>query len=330
MQEPKPGSRSGRRFVSALLLVLAAGAVAAQEPDSAWPARPVRVVVPSSAGGGTDGYARLLAQGLADALKQRFVVDNRPGASGAVGAEIAARAAPDGYTFMVASGSALVINPSLQKNLPYDAERDFIPVARGVVSPNVWTVHPSLPARTVTALVALGKRERGKLNYGTAGPGSTGNIAVKMVEEATGARFVHVPYRGTGQAVPALLGGEIGFMVSEISGLLPHIRSGRVHAIVCSHRTTLLPDTPTLTEARYPNDAYPTFSVLAPAGTPAAIVQRASAEIVKAMKSPALKEKLEARALIPVFDTPEEFALVMKKERARFAEIIRRNKISAE
>ena len=320
-----------RAVVAALLLALATAPAPAQESEAAaWPARPVRVVVPSSAGGGTDSFARLLAQALGDALKQRFVVDNRPGASGALGAEIAARSAPDGYTLMVASGSAVIINPSIQKNLPYDAERDFVPVARGVISPNVWTVHPSVPARTVAALVALGKREPGKVNYGTAGPGSTGNIAVKMVEEASGARFVHVPYRGTGQAAPALLGGEIGFMVSEISGLLPHIRSGRVHAIVASHRTTLLPATPTLTEARYPNDAYPTFSVLAPAGTPPAIVQRASAEIVKAMKSPVLKEKLEARALIPVFDTPEEFALVMKKERARFAEIIRRNKIVAE
>jgi tripartite-type tricarboxylate transporter receptor subunit TctC len=322
-------SHGGIGWAIGLILAVGAGAAPAQEPD-AWPSRPVRLVVPSSAGGGTDGYARLLAQGLADALKQRFVVDNRPGASGAVGAEIVARAAPDGYTLMVASGSALIINPNLQKNLPYDAERDFIPIARGVVSPNVWTVHPSIPARTVAALVALGKREPGKVNYGTAGPGSTGNIAVKMVEEVSGARFVHVPYRGTGQAVPALLGGEIGFMVSEISGLLPHIRSGRVHAIVCSHRTTLLPAVPTLAEARLPNDAYPTFSVLAPAGTPPAIVQRASAEIVNAMKSPALKDKLEARALIAIYDSPEEFAAVMKKERARFADIIRRNRIAAE
>ena len=144
----------------ALVLALATGAVSAQDPGPAWPARPVRLVVPSSPGGGSDSYARLLAAGLGDALKQRFVVDNRPGASGNVGAEIAAKAAPDGYTFIVSSTSALVINPSLYKNLPYDAERDFTPVARGVISPNVWTCHPSVPAKTLPALVALSSASR--------------------------------------------------------------------------------------------------------------------------------------------------------------------------
>jgi tripartite-type tricarboxylate transporter receptor subunit TctC len=318
-------------FAIVLVLAWTGDAVLAQDPDPAWPARPVRLVVPSSPGGGSDGFARLLAQGLSDALKQRFVVDNRPGASGTIGAEITAKAAPDGYTFLVASGSALVINPSLHMNLPYDAERDFAPVARGVISPNVWTSHPSVPAKTLRELVALGRREPGKVAYGTAGLGSTGNIAVKMVEETSGARFVHIPYKGASQAVPALLGGEIGFMVSEIAGVLPHIRSGRILALVASHRTTLLPGTLTLAEAGYPQvQAYPVFSVAAPAGTPPAIVQRLSGEIVKAMKSPALREKLDARALIPVFDTPDEFALTLKQERARFADIIRRNKIVAE
>jgi len=152
-----------------------------------------------------------------------------------------------------------------------------------------------------------------------------------MVEEASGARFLHVPYKGTGQSVQGVLQGEIGFVVSEIGSALPHIVSGRMLALASSHRTAVLPDTPTLAEAGYPQvQSYPTFSVIAPAGTPPAIVQRLSVAIVSAMKSPAFKDKLEARAMIPVYDTPDEFAVALKKERARFAEIIRRNKIFAE
>ncbi len=321
----------GYGYAMALLLAVPAGAVPAQDAGPAWPARVVRVIVPSSPAGGTDSYARLLAHGLGEALKQRFVVDNRPGASGTIGAEIVAKAAPDGYTIMVSSTTALVINPGLYKNLPYDAERDFTPVARGVVSPNVFTSHPSVPAKTLPALIALAKREPGTLTYGTAGVGSTGNIAVKMVEEASRARFLHVPYKGAGQAMPALIRGEVVFMVSEIATALPHIRSGRIRALAASHRTSQLAGTPTLAEAGFPDiDAYPAFSVAAPGGTPPAIVQRLSAEIVGLMRSPAFREKLDARALIPMFDTPDEFAATLKKERARFAEIIRRNHIAAE
>jgi tripartite-type tricarboxylate transporter receptor subunit TctC len=324
-------SGGGFRIALALALAISACSAVAQDQDAAWPARAVRVVVPSSAGGGTDGYARLLTAALSEALKQRFVVDNRPGASGVVGAEIVAKSAPDGYTILVSSTSALVINPSLQANLPYDAERDFTPVARGVISPNVWTAHPSLPAKTLAALVALGKREPRRLTYGTAGPGSTGNIAVRMIEESSGARFLHVPYKGSGQSVQALIRGEIGFLVSEIATALPHIASGRAVPLAASHRSVLLPGTPTLAEAGYPNvDAYPAFSVAAPAGTPPAIVQRLASTIVSVMKSPAFRERLEARALIPVYDTPEEFAVTLRKEKARFADIIRRNRIVAE
>ena len=322
---------NGCRVVPALVLALAAGAAPAQDQDTAWPARAVRLVVPSSPGGGSDGFARLLAAALMDSFKQRFVVDNRPGASGVVGAEIVAKSAPDGYTLLLSSTSALVINPSLQRNLPYDAERDFTPVARGVLSPNVWSSHPSVPVKTLAALVALGKRDPGTLTYGTAGAGSTGNLAVKIVEEATGARFVHVPYKGSGQSVQGLIRGEVAFVVSEVATALPHLTSGRARALAASHRTVLLPGVPTLAEAGFAYvEVYPAFSVAAPAGTPAAIVQRLSGAIVSTMKAPALREKLEARALIPVYDTPEEFAVVLRQERARFAELIRRNKIVAE
>ena len=320
--------------ISIVTLVAAACLLAATAPASAqdaWPSRPVRLVVPSSPGGGTDTYARLLALGLGQALKQQFLVDNRPGGGGNIGAEIAARAAPDGYTFLVSSSPALVANPFLYRNLSYSAERDFAPVARGVVSPLVFTCHPSVPVKSLAALIALARREPGGMSYGSPGVGSSSNLAVKMVEEAGKVRFLHVPYKGASQAVLGLLRGEVAFMVTDISTAKPHIQSRRVVPLAASHRSPHIPGTPTYAEAGYPSvDAYPSYSVVAPAGTPPAIVQRMSGEITGLMKSPAFRVKLDAHALIPVLDTPDEFAAVLKKERARYAEVIRRNNIVVE
>jgi tripartite-type tricarboxylate transporter receptor subunit TctC len=315
-------------LLTSAFLLLAGVPAAAQD---SWPSRPVRLVVPSSPGGGTDTYARFLAQGLGDALKQQFLVDNRPGGGGNIGAEIAARAAPDGYTLLVSSSPALVVNPSLFRNLPYNVERDFTPVARGVVSPLVFTSHPSVPAKTLSALIAIAKREPGALTYGSPGVGSSSNLAVKMLEEAGKVRFLHVPYKGASQAVLGLLRGEVAFMVTDISTALPHLQARRVVPLAASHRSRHTPGTPTYAEAGYPSvDAYPYYSVVAPAGTPATVIQRMSAEIVGLMKTPAFRDRLDAQALLPVFDTPDEFAAVLKKDRARYAEVIRRNNITAE
>jgi len=314
--------------------VIAACLLAATAPAGAqdgWPSRPVRLVVPSSPGGGTDTYARLLAQGLGQGLKQQFLVDNRPGGGGNIGAEIVAKAAPDGYTFLVSSSPALVMNSSLFRNLPYSAERDFAPVARGVVSPLVFTSHPSVPVKTLRDLVALAKREPSSLTFGTPGVGSSSNLAVKMIEEAAGVRFLHVPYKGAAQAALGVLRGEIAFMVTDISTAKPFVQSRKVVPLAASHRTSHLPGTPTYAEAGYPSvDAVPSYSVVAPAGTPQTIVQRMSVDLVGLMKTPAFRERLDAQALIPVFDTPDEFAAVLKKERARYADVIRRNNIVAE
>ena len=293
--------------------------------------RPVRLVVPSSPGGGTDTYARFLAQGLGEALKQQFVVDNRPGGGGNIGAEAVAKAAPDGYTYLVSSSPALVVNPSLFRNLPYNAERDFAPVARGVVSPLVLSSHPSVPAKTLAALVALGKREPGALSYGSPGVGSSSNLSVKMLEEAGKVRFLHVPYKGASQAALGVLRGEVAFMVTDISTAKPHVQSRKVVPLAATHRSPHIPGTPTYAEAGFPSvDAVPSYSVVAPAGTPATIVQRLSVEIVGLMKTPAFRERLDAQALLPVFDTPEEHAAALRRERARYAELIRRNNITAD
>jgi tripartite-type tricarboxylate transporter receptor subunit TctC len=316
------------RLAAVLLLALAPAFAQSQDP---WPARAVRLVVPSSPGGGTDLYARLLAQGLTEGLKQQFIVDNRPGASGNIGAEIAARAAPDGYTFLVSASPALIMNPSLYRNLPYHAERDFVAVARGVSSPLVFASHPSVPVKTLPALVALGKRDPGKVTHGSAGAGSALNLVVKLLEEATGARFVHVPYKGVAPALRALMSGEIAFVASDLGAVLPYLRSGRVLALAVTEQTPQLPDVPTLAAAGYPGiQASASFMVVAPSGTPPAIVQRLNAEIARVMKSPAIGEKLDGQGFIPKFETPEEFAATLKRERQMWGDVIRRNKITAD
>jgi tripartite-type tricarboxylate transporter receptor subunit TctC len=185
--------------------LLLAFCAAAQEQ---WPSKPVRLIVPSSPGGGTDFYARLLAQALGEQLKSQFIVDNRPGASGNVGAAAAAKSAPDGYTFLVSANPALAVNPHLYKNLPYNAERDFAPVTRGVLAPMAIVVHPGT-AKTLAELVAIGKKEPGKLAFGSAGTGSPTFLGIRMLEESTGAKFTHVPYKGVGAAYADLIGGQI-------------------------------------------------------------------------------------------------------------------------
>jgi tripartite-type tricarboxylate transporter receptor subunit TctC len=315
---------------SFVVTALALASVAAIAQDS-WPARPVRIVVPSSPGGGTDVYARLLGQRLGEQLKQQFVIDNRPGASGNIGTEAVAKAAPDGYTFLVSANAAIAINPALFKSVPFDMDRDFAPVTRGVMAPMVLAANPDVPAKTLGELVALAKRDPGKLAFGSAGNGSPTYLGVRMIEEAAGVRFLHVPYKGVGPAYQGLLGGQLAFMFPDVASALAHIRSGKLVALAVNERTPLLPSVPTLAEAGLPGlQVWTSFSVLAPAGTPPAIVQRLNTEIGAAMKSPALAEKLAQQALVPVFDTPAEFAAALTRERAYWAAFIRRNNIQPE
>jgi tripartite-type tricarboxylate transporter receptor subunit TctC len=309
------------RFLVLLALLVTSPVVVSQ----GWPARPVRIVVPSSPGGGTDVYARLLAQALSESLKQQFVVENRPGASGNIGAAAVAKAAPDGYTFLVSANPALSVNPSLYRNLPYDAERDFAPVTRGVMAPMAIVVNPSVKASSLSDLVNLSKTER--LAYGSAGTGSPTFLGVRMLEEKSGAKFTHVPYKGVGAGYADLLGAQIQFMFPDVASAISHIKAGKLRALAVTQATPLLPGVPTLAEAGFPLDVFTSFSVVAPAGTPDAVLTRLGAEIARAMRSGPIAEKLEAQALVPVFDTPAEFAASLKKERDGWAQFIRRNNI---
>jgi tripartite-type tricarboxylate transporter receptor subunit TctC len=312
----------------AILLAFAALVISTSaNAQDAWPSRPVRFIVPSSPGGGTDLYARILAQALGESLKQQFIVDNRPGASGNVGAAVAAKSAPDGYSFLISANPALTVNPSLYRNLPYNAERDFTAVTRGVIGPLVLIVHPSLQVTSVAELVALGKSAPGTIAFGSAGTGSPTFLGIRMLEELTGARFIHVPYKGVGPAYQDLLGGQIKFMFPDLASSIVHVRAGKLRALAVSLATPALPGVPTLAETGFPLEVLSSFSVVAPTGTPASVVQRLSSEIGRAMRTPAVAEKLDAQALVPVFDTPEEFAATLKRERERWAIFIRRNGI---
>lgn len=310
-------------------IALAAHTAAIAHAQEVWPARPVRFIVPSSPGGGTDTFARMLAQALGDALKQQLVVENRPGGSGNVGAAAAAKAPADGYTFLVSANPALSVNPSLYKNLPYSAERDFAPVARGVTAPMVLVAHPSLGVKTVADLLAAGRREPGRVPYGSAGTGSPTYLGVRMLEEVTGTKFVHVPYKGVGQAYQDLLGGQIKFLLPDVASALPHLRAGKIVALAVDRPTRALPGVPTFRDAgiRDFEQVFTSFSVVAPSGTPAPVIQRMSEEMMKAMRGSALAERLEAQALIPVFDTPAEFAASLRREREMWAGFIARNAI---
>src|SRR3954470_18060210 len=309
------------RFLVLLAFLVTSPAVFSQD----WPTRPVRIVVPSSPGGGTDVYARLIAQALGESLRQQFIVENRPGASGNIGAAAVAKAAPDGYTFLVSANPSLSVNPSLYRNLPYDAERELTPVTRGVMAPMVLVVNPAVKAASVSELVNLSKTER--LAYGSAGTGSPTFLGVRMLEEKTGAKFTHVPYKGGGAGYADLLGAQIQFMFPDVASAISHVKAGKLRALAVTQATPLLPGVPTLAQAGFPLDVFTSFSVVAPAGTPDAVLTRLGAEIARAMRSGPVAEKLEAQALVPVFDTPAEFAASLKKERDGWAQFIRRNNI---
>lgn len=307
----------------------ATGALAAPLPGLAaahWPSKPVTLVVPSSAGGGTDAFARTLAQALAESLGQPVIVDNRPGASGNVGAEFVARASPDGHTLLLTASGAVVINPALFQKLNFDAERDLAPIARCVSSPYLLLASPDLKAASLDAFIARARRDPGKLAFGSAGVGTVPYLGVRMLEEASGARFLHVPYRGLAPAFQDLIGGQLSFILSDLASAGPHV--GRLKALAISERLPSQPGIPTFAEAGYaavrPNNS---FSLLAPVGVSPAIVSRLSDDVAAAMRKPAVAAKLAQLGLLPVFDTPDSFAKALKEERAGWAAFIRRNHI---
>jgi tripartite-type tricarboxylate transporter receptor subunit TctC len=304
------------------LVLLHALPVSAQD----YPRKPVRLIVPFAPGGGNDTVARAIAQNVGASLGQPVIVDNRAGAGGVVGAELAAKASPDGYTLFLGGVGSHAVNPSLHARLPYDPVRDFAPITLIASAPSVLVVHPSVPAHSIAQFTALAKANPGKLNYASNGNGSSAQLAAVMYESMAGVAMVHVPYKGLAPALVDLLSGEVQAMFSSVVAIVPHIRAGRLRALAVTgqRRSPLMPEVPTLDESGLPGyQAGSWYGMLAPAGTPRPIIVRLHDEIVRALAQPEVRERLAAEGAEVAGSTPEEFAAHIKSELARTGKLLR-------
>ena len=316
-----------RAWSSALIgLCLLASPAGAQ---SDYPSKPVKIIVPSAPGGGTDIAARVLAQHLSQAMGQQFFIDNRPGAGNMIGIEAAARSAPDGYTLLM-TASTLSINQLTYKKVLYDAERDFAPISLVVSLPSVLVVHPSVPARSLAELIALAKQKPDQLTYASAGIGTNPHLSMELLKTMTGIEIRHIPYRGVGPALNDLVAGQVGILIAGVLTTKPQVDAGTVRGLAVTglKRVEALPDIPTVAEAGIANyEALQWYGLLAPAGTPAPIIARLHAETAKAVRSAEMKERLAADGADPVGNTPAEFAAHIKEEMRKWAEVARAAKI---
>ena len=301
------------------LLGLLAGSVSAQT----YPTKPVKIVVPSAPGGGTDIVARLLAQSFSKALGQNFIVENKPGAGNLIGIETVARAPADGYTLLFVA-SPLVLNPILFKKVNYDPIKDFSPISLAATAPNILVVHPSTPASNVKEWVELAHKGQNKLSYASAGVGTSPHMSMELFNAMAGIQTLHIPYKGTTPAVTDLLGGQVNAMFSNALTVMPHIQFGKLRALAVSgnRRLELLPDVPTVMEAgiaQYVSLQW--YGLLAPAGTPSAVIQTINREMVKALQSKDIKDKLASEGAEPVGSTPAEFANLIKNDFDKWSKV---------
>ena len=317
----------GMLRVIALCLAATSASVQAQ----AFPTRPIRLVVGFTPGGGVDINARLLAAKLSELLGQPVIVDNRPGAGTNIANEYVAKAAPDGYTLLMGT-PALAINMSLYKNLSYDTLRDFVAVSMFSQSPNILVVNSSSPARSMGELIALARAKPGVLNYSSAGAGTTQHLAGELLKLRTGTNIVHVPYKGSAPSLTALIAGEVDLSFANVPAILQHVKSGRLRPLASTgtRRSELMPDVPTMQEAGLGVEATVWYGVFAPAATPRAVVSMLADAIVQAARSPDIKQRLVDQGAEPVGDAPAEFDRILRKEVAKWGEVIRISGIQVE
>jgi tripartite-type tricarboxylate transporter receptor subunit TctC len=315
------------RFLIAALLV-AASAASAQD----YPNKPIRVIVPYAAGGLPDTITRLIQPKLADGLGQPLVVENRGGAGGISGTEAVAKAAPDGYTLLVADVGQVAINPHIFSKLPYE-QKDLTGVSLIGFSALFLTLHPSVPASNFKELISYIKSNPGKVNYGSSGIGSIHHLSMEAMKTALGLDIVHVPYKGMGQAVPALLGGQVGMVPSALPAVEAHVKSGTVKmvAISTAKRSPLAPEIPTIAESGAPGyDFAPEIGLLAPAGTPPAIVARLSAEVAKAVKSADIVERFRQLGIDPVGNSPDAYNAQIRTAYAKYGQVVKAAGVKAD
>ncbi|MDB5810907.1 MAG: hypothetical protein JWN94_3029 [Betaproteobacteria bacterium] len=297
-----------------------------------YPNRVVRIVVPSSAGGGADIVARVIAPRLAERLGQQVVVDNRPGAGTIIGGDIVAKAPPDGYTLLMAI-STLATNPVIYRKMPYDAQRDLTPVTQIASLPNILVVHPSVPVKNVKELIAFAHAHPGQLTYGSPGTGTNPHLAMALFCNMAKTAMVHVPYKGSAPAVIDLVAGHITVMAATALTGIPHVRTGRLRALAVTSaaRTAAAPEVPTVAEAALPGyDAVQWYGVLGPAQLPAEIVTKLHAELVRILQTPDVKSRLLGDGADPVGNTPDEFARFIREETAKWTRVARAAGINPE
>jgi tripartite-type tricarboxylate transporter receptor subunit TctC len=306
----------------ALLLTFGISGAYAQ---GVYPNKPVRLIVPFAPGGSNDIVARIIGYKFAESMAQQVIIDNRGGASGIIGTDLAAKAAPDGYTLLMMS-LTLAVNPSLYKKLPYDTGKDLLPVSLVASAPLILVVHPSIPAKSLKEFIAYAKANPGKLNFGSGGPGTTPHLAGEMLKAMAGLQMTHVPYKGGGPALADLMGGQLQLMLENIPSTLPHVKSGKLRVLAISGltRSALVPDVPTLDEAGLKGYEIVGWNGLfVPAATPQGIVSRLHAETVKALALPDIRERLSGMGAEGVGNTPQQFAAFFKAEISKWAQVVR-------
>ncbi|MDH4150014.1 MAG: tripartite tricarboxylate transporter substrate binding protein [Betaproteobacteria bacterium] len=293
--------------------------------QSTYPTRTVRLIVPSSPGGGTDISARILAPQLTQFLGQQVIVENRPGAGTMIGGEAVARAAPDGYTLLMGI-STLAINPAMYKKVPYDALKDLAPISQAVALSNVLVIHPSLPSRNLKAFIAFATARPGELNFASAGKGTSPHLSMELFLVMAKLKMLHVPYKGSGPGVTDLIAGHVPVMMPNMLSAQPHIKSGRLRAlgVTGSKRAPGADDIPTIAEAGVPGyEAVQWYGVLAPAGTPGDIISKLHAGVVRAVQNPEVRKRLMNDGAEPVGSSPAEFAAYIKAETDKWAKVIK-------
>jgi tripartite-type tricarboxylate transporter receptor subunit TctC len=315
-----------------LSATMAACALSVAHAQQAFPLKPIRIISPFAPGGGNDILSRAIAQKLTENVKQQVVVDNRPGANGIIGTELAARAAPDGHTIvLIPSGHA--VNASLHRKLPFDSIKDFTPITLVGSSPLILALHPSVPARNVKELVALAKARPGELTYGSAGIGSSGHLGGALFDTLTGTKMVHVPYKGMSLAITDVISGQVSMVFGTSASVMQHARSGRMRALATtgSKRSPALPDLPTIAEAGVPDyEAGLWYGFLGPARIPADIVRRLNSEIVAVLKSSEVRERFASQGVDATPSTPEAFGQLLVADLERWAKVVQRAGIRAE
>ena len=317
------GKKTTCRVIAiAALLTCAIGAATAQT----YPAKPIRLIAPFPPGGSTDLLARLIAQKLTEAWGQQVIVENRGGAGGTIGVELAARAVPDGYTIVMGHIGTFGANPTLYPKLPYDAIKDFAPITLLGMVPNGMAAHPALPVRSVKDVLAIARAKPGQLLYGSGGSGSAAHLAMVYFELLAKVKLTHIPYKGTGPALYDLIAGQTSIIITGMPAMMPHIKSEKLRplAVGTAKRLAVLPDVPTIMESGVPGyEATQWYGILTQAAAPRDIVLKLNAEIVRALRQPEVRERLAADGTVPVGNTPEEFGAHIKAEIARWAPVVK-------